>query len=131
MFNALSTAEVVLSMGRVLNDAGRADGARDDYQRGQLLSAYSVARHLAAETTAAPELLTWFRDAVAAELDEKRATEIRATSEPVRLGELVGDALAELRATPGPAAEATRDRVRAVLREMTDREVAALVSPPR
>jgi hypothetical protein len=131
MFNSLSTAEVVLAVGRVLSDAAREEGVRDDYQRGQLLSAYSIARHLAAETTAAPELFTWFRDAVAAELDDERAAAVRAASDPTRLGELVADSLAELRATPGTEALTTRDRVRSVLRELADREVAALVAPPR
>jgi hypothetical protein len=131
MFNAMSTAEVVVAMGRVLSDAARTEGTRDDYQRGQLLSAYSVARHLAAETTAAAELLAWFREAVAVELDDGRAAAVRATSDPDRLGELVADTLAELRLRPEPDAIVLRDRLRAVLRELTDREVAALISLPR
>lgn len=126
MFNALTTAEVVLAVGRVLREAAAVDGVPDDYHRSQLLSAYSVARHLAAEQAAAPELHAWFRDAVAAELAGEQAAAIRAAGDPARLGETLGDALAELDHDGG-----TAKRLRALMRELAEREVAALASPPR
>lgn len=129
MFNAMTNAEVVLSVGRVLREAARVEGAPDEYGRSQLLSGYSVARHLAAEEAAAPELHAWFREAVAAELDGEQAAAVRAASDPARLGDLVAEVLAELRGAPG--LKAVRARLRALLRELADREVAALAEPPR
>lgn len=125
MFNAMTNAEVVLAVGRVLREAASVDGTPDDYQRSQLLSAYSVARHLAAEEAEAASRLAWFREEAAEALPD-RADALRATTDPARIGELVADALAERRASGEDAAP-----VHALLRELADLEVEALASPPR
>lgn len=131
MFNAMSEAEVVLAVGRVLREAAAHEGEADEYHRSQLLSAYSVARHLAAEQIAAPALHAWFREAVASELEGERAQAVRAAHDAERLGEIVADVLAELRAEGTPAAGERRARLHALLGELCEREVAALAEPPR
>ena len=130
MFNPMEPHELILGVGRVLRAA--ADGGQDDeYRRSQLLSAYSVARHLAAEEAAATELLAW----LSAALDEALAGDerplVRTARDAVAAatdGRMVGVALTPLLAGLGTGREdaALRGRVHRVLAEMADREVAAL-----
>ena len=127
MFNALTPVQLLAGIGQTLRMAAEAK-VLEGYQRSQLLSAYSVARLLASEQAAAAELLEWTRGALAAALEgddrepARRAAEKIATArDGVEVGQIVTDLFAEL-----PADDATRSRVRAVLREMTDREVLAL-----
>jgi hypothetical protein len=109
VFNPMEPHEVILGVGRVLRQAAAADAAPSGYQRSQLLSAASVARHLAAEQRAARGLL--------AELEQG-------------LGEMLAEAdsvaLAEARAAIAAASAAPQ--VGAALAELTDREVAALAA---
>jgi hypothetical protein len=124
--------ELILGVGRVLRAA--ADGGQgDEYRRSQLLSAYSVARHLAAEEAASSALLLWLRTALAGALDGDDRPVVAAARDEVAVaasGAQVGDALTPLLASLGPdgADAALREGVHRVLAEMADREVAALAA---
>jgi hypothetical protein len=138
MFNPLSAPEITLAVGRVLKEAASATDLRDDYQRAQLLSAYSITRHLAAEQAAGDELIRWFRREVAAELErasgedrslaelEGQAAAIGAGRDGAELGERISELLAILRRSGSPEAGRLTGRVRHLLHDLCDREVAAL-----
>lgn len=124
MFNPISTPEVILAIGGVLK-AAASEEAGDEYRRGQVLSAYSISRHLAAEETAAPELRAWFADELERILGE-RAGGGWAAADPAELGERLCLALAELRGATDADSQRTAAALRAALRQLCDREVAAL-----
>ncbi|MDO8212451.1 hypothetical protein [Conexibacter sp. CPCC 206217] len=133
MFNALSSEQLLVGVGRVLRSAADANGTLEDYQRSQTLSAYSVTRLLAAELAGATELLAWTRAELTTALrgdDRARVGEAReriaVAANGVELGEAVADLLAAL---PRDPADETRTAVQHVLRELTDREQAALAAP--
>jgi hypothetical protein len=132
VFNALRSDELLVGIGHVLRATADAGGPLEDFERTQLLSAFSVSRLLAAEQRAGADLLTWLREALLAALPDdgdamtSAARErVAGAGDGVAVGEAIGDLLAEL-----PAADPRRTAVRGVLREMTDREVAALAQPP-
>lgn len=136
MFNALRTETLIAGMGTTMRAAAAADGGPvDDYARGQLLSAYSISRLLAAEVRAATTLLEWLRAELLAALEDSADPAAAAARE--RIGEAadanaVGDALVELFAElrrDGREPE-LRERLHAVLREMAARELAALAARP-
>jgi hypothetical protein len=122
--------ELLQGLGKVLREAAAASD--DDYRRSQLLSAYSLSRHLAAEQRAAPELLAWLRERLDAELGQSpvaAAATARAAflaAPDSRLGTVLAGLLAALGRT-GEEAELRR-RLHALLAELTDREVAALAA---
>jgi len=131
MFNPLSAPELIVGMGRTMR-AAAGDGADDDWARGQLLSAYSISRLLAAEVDGEAELLAWLKGALGAALaaaDGAEAAAAAARIEAAADAGAVGDALVELLATlrerPDPP---LRARLHAVLREMTARELATLAA---
>ena len=136
MFNPLRTDQLITGMGATMRAAAAAEGPGDEYARGQLLSAFSISRLLAAEVRATPALLAWLRR----ELDEALAASsgpaalaarerIAAAADPGEVGEALVDLLAELR-RDGREPQ-LRARVHAVLREMAARELAALSSRPQ
>lgn len=133
MFNALTSEDLLVSVGRVLRLVADAPGALEEYERSQTLSAYSVTRLLAAEQAASAALLAWTQDALGEALaDDGRPEAIRA-AQAIReagTGTDVGEALGELLETL-PREDPTRTRVHAVLAEMIDREVAALAAVPQ
>jgi hypothetical protein len=109
-----------------------APGALEEYERSQTLSAYSVTRLLAAEQAAAADLLAWTKGALGAALDGDDRPEVadaRRRISAASTGTEVGDGLALL-LTVLPREEAVRARVRGVLAQMIDREVAALADLP-
>jgi hypothetical protein len=123
--------ELILGVARVLRAAADDGGQNSDYQRSQLLSAYSVARHLAAEERAAPDLLRWLRTALEDPLVRDGgpdALEARTGIAEATDGAEVGIVLATLLTGLGSADAdaALRREVHRVLAEMADREVAAL-----
>jgi len=120
----MSSAEVIQALGGALKDAA-GPGAGDEFRRSQALSGYSVARHLAAEVEFAPRLEADFRRELADFLDGEDAARV-AAAEPERLGAVLGDLLAELRERPGEDATRLAGRLRAALRRLCDREIAAL-----
>jgi hypothetical protein len=141
VFNPLSASEITLGVGQVLKQAASAEDPQDDYQRSQLLSAYSITRHLAAEQAAGDTLLVWFRQRLSAELRgasaanppplanlEARAELIGACRDGAELGRQVSELLLALRQS-GNEARSLIEAVHGLLRELCDREVAALAGP--
>ncbi|HEY4277950.1 MAG TPA: hypothetical protein VGM91_07015 [Conexibacter sp.] len=136
MFNALTSEELLVGVGRVLRMAADADSGLEDYQRSQVLSAYSVTRLLAAEHAGAPALLAWARAellAATADDDDRPALtapreRVDAATDGVELGEAVADLLAALPRDQDPP-DPTRAAILAVLRELTNREQSALAAP--
>jgi hypothetical protein len=129
MFNAMEPEDLVLALGRVLRSAADFGGDFDDYQRSQLLSGYSVARHLAAEQSAQAALLSWFQEELAEMLHDVEIDPVlRERLVHARTGAQLGNALAELldQLPEDPVHTAFRTRLHAAFAEMADREVAAL-----
>jgi len=126
VFNPMEPHELMLAVGRVLRAAARRDAVDHEFQRSQMLSAYSVARHLAAEQAAAPDLLDWLK----AQLDDALAEhhQTRARVAAARSGPEIGAALQDLLDTLPPGAGAERARLHRILAELADREVAALAA---
>jgi hypothetical protein len=132
MFNALTSTQLLVGVGRVLRMVADANGELEGFQRSQVLSAFSVTRLLASEQLAAADLLESTRKDLceALEGDTRPAVaEARLKIETARDGLAIGDALGDL-LEQLPRPDALRTRVHAALREMTDREVAALARPP-
>ncbi len=130
MFNHLTPAEVVSAIGQAARDAARGDGVTSAYARGQLLSAYSSARHVTVEIDAYPAELRAFAADLAAVV-ESPAPELAAASGAAQLGALTCDALAQLRADGDDAAVR---RIHERLRRLADREVellAQVIEGPR
>lgn len=133
MFNPMEPHEVILGVGRVLRRAADADAAPSGYQRSQLLSAASVARHLAAEQRAAPGLLAQLEQGLGelpAGADSAALAEARAAIAAAPAAPQVGAALVHLLAAleAEPDGRTLRPRVLRLLAELTDREVAALAA---
>lgn len=135
MFNALRTDELIAGMGTTMRAAAAAAGPADEYARGQLLSAFSVSRLLAAEVRATPGLLAWLQGeldaALAASADPAAALareRVAAAADGTEVGDALVDLLAELR-TEGRDQE-LRERLHAILRELAARELAALAARP-
>lgn len=131
MFNALTSSQLLTGIGRTLRMAADAEGTLEGYERSQVLSAYSVTRLYASEQAAAPGLLAWTREALAAALEdddrpevERARTAVASAADGLALGDAVAELLSGL-----PRDDATRNRVRAVLNGMIDREVRALDTP--
>jgi hypothetical protein len=132
MFNALTSTQLLVGVGRVLRMVADARGELEGFQRSQALSAFSVTRLLASEQLAAAELLERTRaDLSEALADDDRPAAIEASRrvDSARDGLAIGDAIGDLLAAL-PRPDALRTRVHAILRDMTDREVAALAQPP-
>jgi hypothetical protein len=132
MFNALTSTQLLVGVGRVLRMVADAKGELEGFQRSQALSAFSVTRLLASEQLAAAELLERTRtDLVEALAGDDRAAAIEAATrvDAARDGLAIGDAIGDLLAAL-PRPDALRTRVHAILRDMTDREVAGLARPP-
>lgn len=132
VFNALRSDELLVGVGRVLRSAADTRGPLEDYQRSQLLSAFSVTRLLAAEQRAEPELLSRTRadllDAMAGD-DRPETVAARDRLEQAASGVEIGGVLVDLLARL-PREDATRTGVHVVLRTMVDDEVAALGRTP-
>jgi hypothetical protein len=136
MITPLTPAEMVAAIGEAARAAARADASLDDFQRSQLLSAYSGTRHLAVELESFPPALAAFCGGLADRLDAAPreqlpelaavASELRVTADPRRAGEVVSALLNLLRAQPSPAAAALRTEVQAALRDLCDLEVELL-----
>jgi hypothetical protein len=123
VFNPISTPEVILAIGGVLKAAADEE-AGDEYRRGQVLSAYSISRHLAAEETARPELRAWFADELKRILGEGHGGGWAA--DPAELGERLCLLLDDLRGAEDAESRRSAAALRAALRQLCDREVAAL-----
>jgi hypothetical protein len=126
MFNPMSTAEVVRAVGGALEGVAEG-GAEDGYRRGQVLSALSVCKLLAAEEDARADLAGWLEEATGPVLtargEEPLAAE-RGEAVAARLSTL----MAELRAAGDEESRAVLAELRRILRELGDREIAALAT---
>ncbi len=130
MFNSLRTDQLIAGIGATARTAAGATGAPDDYARGQLLSAYSVSRLLAAEVSGEAALLAWLR----AELSRRARRQPGRDEDrgrPRRHRDRRGP-----RRPPAPncgragRTPELRTRIHAILREMAGRELAALAARP-
>ena len=155
MFNSLRTDQLIAGIGATARTAATATGPADEYARGQLLSAYSVSRLLAAEVRAASSLLAWLRgellEALATAPDDPAAaaaaTRIEAAPDAIEIGGALVDLLADLRTRPDAPdpdgvrsspryaresanASELRSRIHTILREMAGRELVALAARP-
>ena len=129
MFNALRTEQLITGIGAAGRAAASASGPPDEYARGQLLSAYSVSRLLAAEVSGEAALLAWLRSELLDALGDRPAsTKIEAAPDAIAIGGILVDLLAELRES-GEDPE-LRTRIHAILREMAGRELAVLAARP-
>lgn len=133
MFNALTSEELLVGVGRVLRMTAAASGPLEDYQRSQILSAYSVTRLLAAESAGEVELLAWLRASLEGALaGDDASPEVVGARERIATaltGVAIGEALADLLAAL-PRDDRRRPPLHRVLREMTDRELAAMARTP-
>jgi hypothetical protein len=132
MFNALTSAQLLVGVGRVLRMVADGNGELEGFQRSQVLSAFSVTRLLASEQLAATELLEATREDLREALEgdvRPVVADARMRIETARDGLAIGDAVGDLLAAL-PRPDPLRTRIHATLREMTDREVAALARAP-
>src|SRR5205814_704118 len=127
-FYALTSTELLVGVGGVLRMLAASEGGLEDFQRSQALSAFSVTRLLASEQQAAADLLATTKADMAAALaaDERpempaARARIEVAADGPELGEAVGALLDAL-----PRDDALRRPIHAALRDMSDREVAAL-----
>jgi hypothetical protein len=137
LFNQLTPAEVVTAIGATLQTAARSEGPASDFDRDQLMSAYSATRHLAIELAAYDPPLRAFTDAVASEIrsadspgigDELRrlADEIEAADDPGAVGEALCALFDVLRGDPSDRMQRLRSKIHLHLRSLADQEVDLL-----
>jgi len=139
MFNQLTPADLVGAIGVTARDAARSEHPADEFQRDQLMSAYSATRHLAVELSSFGPELERFRRAVVENVrraaDDDRdardelaavATRLEADGSTAAAGAAVSDLLALLRHQDSPTAAVLRSEVHTLLRQLADREVDLL-----
>lgn len=139
MFNQLTPAAVVTAVGATLRGAATSEDRASDFERDQLLSAYSATRHLAVELERfAPVLERYTTDVLAAirsaaDDDDALAPDLSGFADriaedpsPAGLGAAVSELLARLHEAPTPAAAALVREVRALTRGLADDEVDLL-----
>ena len=145
MFNPLTPSEMVAAIGLAARTTARGDGELDEFDRGQLMSAYSATRHLAIEIESFAGELSARCAAIADAVDaaSRRGRRRRATParrcDAAELGALprnagAPDAPAPRSATLLGHCRSCRDRglvalrgeIRTQLRALCDAEVALL-----
>lgn len=136
MFNQLTPAEVVTAVGTTLRAAARSDDRTSEFERDQLLSAYSATRHLAVELASFEHVLHAYAREVAARVratpgaGEAPLAELAARLDgevtPATAGAAVGDLLAVLRTADDPGSRDLLRDVRRLTRRLADDEVALL-----
>jgi hypothetical protein len=129
MFNPLTPSEMVTAIGLAARATARGDGELDDFDRGQLLSAYSATRHLAIEISSFADELSARCAAIAdiAARDDalqELAAEVRSAGDSVAAGEAIASLLEACRTRP-ELSEA-RTAIRRELRALCDTEVGLL-----
>lgn len=137
MFNQLTPAEVVTAIGVTLRESARSDGQASDFERDQLMSAYSATRHLAAELAGFAPEVDRFRETVAAQLRaadapalsddlQSLASRLDAGADAQEVGAVVSELMEILRGDGSPAAQSLRRDVHGQLRSLADAEVNLL-----
>jgi hypothetical protein len=142
MFNPLTVDQLVAALGTMLHDAGRGDGSLSSFEREQMLSAYSLSRHLRGEIRGAAAFAAFagrteglLADAAAhraAAGDAEWASALREAAETVsagdvaRTGEAVADLLQALRAARPDWAPPLVHELHRALAGLADAEVAVL-----
>lgn len=121
----MSEVEVVRSLGVTLKDAA-ASPAINDFQRSQLLSAYSVTRHLAAEETARSALEADLREELETILADRPEYQPVLAADGALLGEELCRLLETLRRAKDDDSRQTLAAIRGALRHLCDHEVAGL-----
>lgn len=141
MFNPLTPAQMVTAIGRAAREAARSEERLDEFDRGQLKSAYSAARHLAIEIESFGAELRRQCDVIATAAEEaaegmsgdteiealRRLTErVRRADSAATAGAAIADLLELCRQRHQKRWVALRGDVRRALRGLCDREVALL-----
>ena len=137
MFNQLTASDVVTAIGVTLRGAARSESQASDFDRDQLMSAYSATRHLAVELAAYEPELRAFAGSVSEEIrrfaetrDEPElaalADGIAGSPDPASIGNDLCQVFAVLRRSPSPESRALRSRLHFHLRSLADREVDLL-----
>lgn len=130
MFNALRHEQLLVGVGTVLKEAAGAEEPPQGYARGQILSALSITRFMAAELAAEQEILDELTDGLVEALDFDEREEIRVARDEVLVaanGRELGLVLAEL--LDGiPEDDPVRGLVRVALKRMAEHEVNSLVA---
>jgi hypothetical protein len=121
----MTPAEVVAGIGQVLRSAGRRGGVASEFDRDQLLSAYSASRPLAVELATYEAEMRVFVDELAG-IAPSTVEQLSGVLDPRRVGVVVCDLLAELRARDDDEARRQREAVHGLLRRLADREVDLL-----
>ncbi|MGH2761667.1 MAG: hypothetical protein ACRDLD_03655 [Thermoleophilaceae bacterium] len=126
MFNQLSPAYMVAAIGNVLRAAARREGPPSEFERDQLLSAYSASRHLAVELESYEAELRRFVGELSRLAPPKLSARLQGDVEFSVVAATTCDLVAALRADGSREARARRAEVHALLRELADREVDLL-----
>ncbi len=138
MFNPIKAHEMVSGVGLAARAAAGSSGTLDEFERGQLLSAYSATRHLVVELEHYPVALAAFTSSLARELrtvqDEwpprqllvDAADAIAACEDGPSLGLVLGELLAKLRERADVGARAVQALVQHRLAELAQTEVELL-----
>jgi hypothetical protein len=139
MFNQLTPSEIVGAIGVTARDAARSDDPAGEFERDQLLSAYSATRHLAVELSSYGPAWERFTQAMAQRVrsaahdDPATQAQLTATAEQIEhdsgtasVGAAVSDLLLALRGDDSGPATALRADVHVLLRELADSEVDLL-----
>jgi hypothetical protein len=142
IFNQLTHAEIVGAIGVTARDAARGGGPASEFDRDQLMSAYSATRHLAVElSTYGPELQR-FIEAVASHIHAGEAcdpngrfgeiaTRLQSARDAASVGTAVCELLDRLCEDDSRQARALRSAVHTSLRELAEREVDMLADALR
>lgn len=137
MFNQLTASEVVTAIGVTVRGAARSEAQVSDFDRDQLMSAYSATRHLAVELAAYEPELRNFARSVSEEIRRAGGTsterelvivadKIERSLDPGSIGEGLCQVCELLRDTPGAESAALLSRLHFHLRSLADREVDLL-----
>jgi hypothetical protein len=133
MFNPMTPSEMVAAIGTAARTTARGDGELDEFDRGQLMSAYSATRHLAIEIESFRGELSARCAAIADAVDSESggdadalgelAARLRGSPDARGAGDAIGELLDLCREH---GLSALRGEIRTQLRALCDAEVTLL-----
>jgi hypothetical protein len=138
MFNPVTPAQLVLALGRAARDAATGGEMLSEFDRTQLFTAYTAARHLSAEIEGyEPEIRCFGHDVAALirpvlpQLRSRKPmadllSKMEGVSDPRTAGDLTSAMLELLREDASEAAPALRRKIQSRLRELSEREIEIL-----